>query len=90
MSTSVCCEVTMVRLPDNGLFWKYSFQLFVTQPSHKSNSLSLVSLERDDVSPRHGCTDSKVLIAQKMNFKEKKIPLRISSVNVNKFAGNYG
>ena len=36
-----CWEVTMVRLPDNGRFWKYGCRQFVGQPSHtKISSLS--------------------------------------------------
>ena len=31
-------EVTMVRLPEDGHFWKYGCQLFVGQPSHKNNA----------------------------------------------------
>ena len=31
-------EVTMVRLPEDGHFWKYGCQLFVGQPSRKNNA----------------------------------------------------
>ena len=44
--TSACWEVMMVRLPDNCPFWKYGFQLFIVQPSHKKK-WSLSSMPHD-------------------------------------------
>ena len=40
LPTSTCWEVTMVRLPGDGPFWKYACQLLVGQSAHKSNSSS--------------------------------------------------
>ena len=37
--TSACWEFTMVRLPDDGPFSKYSFRLLVGQPFRKNKSL---------------------------------------------------
>ena len=34
---SKCWEVTLVRLLDDGPFWKYGYRLFIGQPSHKTN-----------------------------------------------------
>ena len=45
--TSACWEVMMVRLPDNCPFWKYGFQPFIVQPSHKKKwSLSSIGFLR--------------------------------------------
>ena len=38
--TSTCWYVTIVRLPDDRLFWKYGFRLFVGQPSYENKSSS--------------------------------------------------
>ena len=44
VSTFAFWEVAMVRVPDDGPFWKYVFRLIVGQASRKNNSSSSSSL----------------------------------------------
>ena len=46
ISTSACWEVLMIRLPDDGPFWKYGCWLLVGQPSHKKQFIIIIKVSR--------------------------------------------
>ena len=54
------CEVMMVRLPDDGPFWKYGFQLFVGLSSYKNNSSSSAS-QKNESRHFHSCPPGKII-----------------------------
>ena len=76
ISTSACWEVLMVRLPDDGPFWKYGCWLLVGQPIHYHHQSKSHEMFRIPVSNyctgRSYSTDSiDSIVRNKTTFKVK-------------------